>query len=67
MYGLIRAYGRAMVGSWYRVEAHGEALPEQGAMILYANHNGGLVDGGPGAATVAAAVSSALNVIDCDA
>ncbi|MDA0948442.1 MAG: 1-acyl-sn-glycerol-3-phosphate acyltransferase, partial [Planctomycetota bacterium] len=46
MYGLIRTYGRAMVGSWYRVEAHGEALPEQGAMILYANHNGGLVDGG---------------------
>ena len=46
VYGLIRAYGRAMVGSWYRVEAHGEALPERGAMILYANHNGGLVDGG---------------------
>ncbi len=46
MYGLIRAYGRAMVGSWYRIEAHGDALPERGAMILYANHNGGLVDGG---------------------
>ena len=46
VYGLIRAYGRAMVGSWYRVEAHGERVPEQGALILYANHNGGLVDGG---------------------
>ena len=46
-----------MVGSWYRVEAHEERVPEQG-LILYANHNGGLGRGLSGSTSRHCASSS---------